>query len=131
MKVTHGVQTVETIPGKRVVKSGATGATTVEEVQWLTKQLVTFSAPWKTKGWIYMVDISKMAPATPEVSKELINLHKALTTSGCKGMAFVEGAAFVLAAQAKQHQKQAHTVMHEGHFRTEADALKWIDTILH
>ncbi len=130
MKLTYGVQTVETIPGKRVIKSGAVGATNVAEIRWLTNQLVSLSAAWKTSGWVYMVDISQMAPAAPEVSAELVELHKKLTVSGCRGMAFVEGAAFYLAAQAKQHQKQAHSVIQEGHFRTEADALKWIDTIL-
>ena len=131
MKLTYGVQTVETIPGKRVIKSGAVGATNVDEIKWLIKQLAALSSAWRMTGWVYMIDITKMAPAPPEVSAELVNLHKQLTTSGCKGMAFIEGSAFYVAAQAKQHQKQAHTVMQEGHFKTEADAMKWVDTILH
>jgi len=130
MKLTHGAQVVETITGKRAIKSSAAGATNAEEVRWLTKQLVSTSAPWKTSGWAYIVDISKMAPAAPEVSKELVNLHTQLTAAGCKAMAFVEGSAFVLAAQAKEHQKQSHAIIKEGHFKTEADALKWIDTII-
>lgn len=130
MKKVYGAQTVETIPGKRIVKSGAVGATNADEVRWLIQQLASLSAPWKAKGWVYMVDISKMAPATPEVSAVLVDLHKHLMSSGCKGMAFVEGAALYVAAQAKQHQKDAHTIMREQHFKTEADALKWIDTIL-
>lgn len=130
MKKSYGAQTVETLPGKRVVKSGAVGATNADEVRWLIKQLAELSAPWRAKGWVYMVDISKMAPASPEVSTVLVDLHKQLMSSGCKGMAFVEGAALFVAAQAKQHQKDAHTVMKEQHFKTEADALKWIDTIL-
>jgi len=130
MKFTYGVQVVETIPGKRVIKSSAAGATNADEVRWLTSKLVSTSAPWKTQGWAYIVDISKMAPATPDVSKELVNLHTQLTAAGCKAMAFVEGSAFVLAAQAKEHQKQSHAVIREGHFKTEADAIKWIDTII-
>jgi len=130
MKFQQGNQTVETIPGKRIIKSGAVGATNVEEVRWLTNTLVRQSAPWKTQGWAYMVDISKMAPATPDVSAELVNLHKQLTASGCKAMAFVEGSAIFLAAQAKEHQKQSHAAIQEGHFKTEADAIKWIDTIV-
>lgn len=130
MKFTHGVQVVETIAGKRAIKSSAAGATNAEEVKWLTKTLVTTAAPWKASGWAYIVDISKMAPATPDVSKELINLHTQLTAAGCRAMAFVEGAAFVLAAQAKEHQKQSHSMIKEGHFRTEAEALKWVDTII-
>ena len=130
MKFTHGAQIVETIPGKRVIKSSAAGATNAEEVRWLTSQLVSTAAPWKTSGWAYIVDISKMAPATPDVSKELVNLHTQLTAAGCKAMAFVEGGAFFLAAQAKEHQKQSHSVIKEGHFKTEADAIQWIDTII-
>lgn len=130
MKFTHGAQVVETIPGKRAIKSAAAGATTVEEVRWLTERLVSSSAIWKTSGWAYIVDISKMSPATPDVSQELITLHSRLTAAGCRAMAFVEGSAFVLAAQAKEHQKQSHAAIQEGHFKTEADALKWVDSIL-
>ncbi len=130
MKYTHGVQSVETITGKRAIKSVAVGATNVEEIRWLTKQLMTLSGVWKTSGWAYIVDISKMDPAAPEVSAELINLHKQLTAAGCRAMAFVEGSSFMLAAQAKEHQKQSHAVIREGHFRTEAEALAWIDTIV-
>ena len=39
-------------------------------------------------------------------------------------------AATMLAAQAKQHQKESHAVIKEGHFRTEAEAMKWVETIV-
>ena len=130
MVLTHGVQKVETIPGKKIIKSSAVGATNVEEVRWLTNTLVNTSAMWKSSGWGYIIDITKMAPAAPEVSGELVNLHKALATSGCRAMAFVEGGAFFLAAQAKQHQKQANAAVLEGHFPTEAEAVKWLNTIV-
>ena len=115
---------------KKVIKSSAVGATNAQEVRWLTTTLVNNSAAWKATGWAYVVDISKMSPAAPEVSKELVNLHKQLTAAGCKAMAFVEGSAFMLAAQAKQHQKESHAVIKEGHFRTEAEAMKWVETIV-
>ena len=130
MKYSHGAQTVETIPGKRAIKSGAVGSTTVEEIRWLVQQLTLLSGAWKSNGWAYVVDITKMAPAAPEVSAELVNLHKELTNAGCKAMAFVEGGAFMRAAQAKEHQKQSHAAIQEGHFRTEAEALAWVDTII-
>ena len=130
MKLTHGAQTVETINGKRAIKSGAVGATTAEEIRWLINTLVSVSSPWKTSGWAYIVDITKMSPATPEVSKELVSLHSKLTAAGCKAMAFVEGGAFFVAAQAKEHQKQSHAAIVEGHFRTEAEALTWVDSII-
>ena len=130
MKFTHGAQTVETFAGKRVIKSGAVGATNVEEIRWLIKQLVTLSMSWKATGWAYIVDITQMAPASPEVSKELVDLHKQLTAAGCRAMAVVEGSAFMVAAQAKQHQKQSHAVIQEGHFKTETEAMAWVNTIV-
>lgn len=130
MKLSHGSQTVETIPGKRVLKSGAVGATNAEEVRWLANTLAANSAAWKTSGWGYIVDISKMSPATPDVSAELVQLHKKLTMAGCKAMAFVEFGAFYTAAQARQHQKQSNAAIQEGHFKTEEEALKWLSTII-
>lgn len=126
----HGTQTVETIPGKRMVKSGAVGSTNVEEVQWLTKTLVSEASAWKRSGWGYICDISKMSPVTPDVSKELVELHKMLEESGCKAMAFVDFGSFVTSAQAKRHQQKSNAAIQEGHFKTDADAIAWIETIL-
>jgi len=130
MKKTHGAQTVETYPGKRIIKSGAVGATNAEEVRWLTQTLVSTAAPWKSSGWGYVCDITKMSPVTPDVSAELVGLHKQLTAAGCKAMAFVDFGSFVTAAQAKQHGQQSKTGIQEGHFKKEEDALAWINTIL-
>ncbi len=130
MNMKHGAQTVETIAGKKIVKSGAVGSTTLEEIQWLTKTLVSASSAWKLSGWGYISDISKMSPVTPDISVELVNLHKALERSNCKAMAFVVGSSIFTDAQAKNHQKQSNAGIQEGHFKTEAEALAWIDTIV-
>ncbi len=130
MKLTHGAQTVESIPGKRILKSGAVGSTNAEEVKWLTNTLVSSASAWKTLGWAYIVDISKMSPVTPDVSQELVSLHKQLTAAGCKAMAFIDRGAFFTAAQAKEHQKQSNAQIQEGHFNKEEDALAWIAGIL-
>ncbi len=130
MTLKHGAQTVDTYPGKRIIKSGAVGATNIEEIQWLTKTLVSNSSAWKLSGWGYICDISKMSPVSPEASTELVNLHKALATSGCKAMAFLDFCSFVTGAQAKEHQKKSNTAIQEGHFRTEEDAIKWIEGII-
>lgn len=130
MVLTKGAQKVEVYADKRAVKSGAVGSTNVEEVRWLTNTLAQQSMAWKLSGWAYICDISQMQPASPEVSKELIALHKQLVVSGCKAIAFVEGASFFTAAQAKEHQKQSKAAIQEGHFRTEAEALKWIASIV-
>lgn len=130
MNLKHGAQTVETITGKKYIKSGAVGSTTLEEIQWLTKTLVAQSAAWKSTGWGYISDISKMSPVTPDISSELVNLHKALETSNCKAMAFVVGSSIFTDAQAKSHQKQSKAGVQEGHFKTEAEAIAWLDTIV-
>lgn len=131
MTYTHGVQTVNTYDnGKRVIKSGAVGSTNVEEVRWLTEKLVSLTSAWRNTGWGYVVDISAMAPCTPEVSRELVGLHRTLAAAGCKAMAFVNFAAFITGAQAKEHQKKSNTDIQEGHFRTEEDALKWLGTVI-
>ena len=130
MTFKNGSQTIETYPGKRVIKSGAVGATNAEEVKWLTEKLVSLATSWKTQGWAYIVDISKMSPVTPDVSEVLVELHKKLSAAGCKAMAFVNFAAFVTGIQAKEHQKKSHTDIQEGTFKTEEDAMKWIDTII-
>ncbi|MBP1557300.1 MAG: hypothetical protein J6A76_05250 [Oscillospiraceae bacterium] len=130
MVFTNGAQKVEVFPAKRAIKSGAVGSTNVAEVKWLIETLAKHSAAWKLSGWAYLCDISQMQPATPEVCKELVGLHKLLATSGCKAMAFIEGASSFTAAQAKEHQKQSKAAIQEGHFRTEAEALKWVETIV-
>ncbi len=130
MTWTNGAQTVETLAGKKIVKSGAVGKTTLEEIQWLTKKLVDASAAWKATGWGYISDISKMQPVSPDISAELVNLHKALESSNCKAMAFVVGSAIFTDAQAKSHQKQSHAGIQEGHFKTEAEAVAWLNTIV-
>lgn len=130
MELRNGNFVVSTIPGKRVIKSATVGKGTVEQIKWLTKQLVSQSVPYKATGWAYLVDISKMDPVTPEVSAELVEMTKAIVAAGCKVTAFVEGGSYMTAAQVKQHQKSANATVQEGHFSTEAEAMKFIDGIL-
>lgn len=130
MRKTNGAQYVEVIAGKKIVKSGAVGATTVEEIKWLTDTLVSEAAAWKDTGWAYLVDITQMSPVSSEASLELVNLHNRLGASGCKIMAFVDGKSIFTAVQAKVHQKQSESDIQEAHFATEEEAVKWIDTVL-
>ena len=130
MTFTNGAQTIDTYAGKRIIKSGAVGATTPQEVTWLIDKLLELSAPFKATGWAYVVDISRMAPASPEVSDILVSLHKKLAAANCKVMAFVNYASFITGAQAKEHQRKSNTGIIEGTFKTEADALAWIETVL-
>ncbi len=130
MESKYGVQTVNTYPEKRIVKSGAVGATNADEVKWLIKTLVSSSSAWKHSGWGYICDITKMSPVDPETSAVLVDLHKALSDAGCKAIAFLDFCSFVTGAQAKEHQKKSNTGLQEGHFRSEADAVKWIEDII-
>lgn len=130
MSLKHGVQTVDIMADKKIIKSGAVGATNVEEVRWLIDTLMTSSAEWKDSGWAYLIDITQMSPAAPEVSNELVSLHKKLEEANCKAMAFVEGSQVLMRVQAKLHQQQSHAHVQEGHFATEEEAIEWIKTIL-
>ncbi len=130
MTYNHGAQTIETYEGKRIIKSGAVGATNAEEVKWLIDGLTKLSVPFKNDGWGYICDIGKMAPVTPDVSEILVGLHKRLAECNCKAMAFVNFAAFITGAQAKEHSKKSHTGIVEATFRTEEEAIKWIESVI-
>lgn len=127
MNKKFGAQTVETIPGYRIVKSGAEGSTNVEEVEWLIATILSTASMWKGMSWGYLVDISHMSPVSNEVSEVLVTLHKKLAEAGCKAMAFVDRGSFITAAQAQQHSKKSQTGIDEKHFRSEEEATKWIE----
>lgn len=126
MSLTNGAQTVDVFMDKRVVKSGAVGATSLEEIKWLTETLVSSSSQWKDEGWGYIVDIRKMSPVTTDISRELIHMHKRLAEAGCKAMAFVESKSVYTSVQAKVHHKMSNTQILEGHFVTEDEAFVWL-----
>ena len=130
MRLTHGAQTIQTIEGKRMIKSAAIGTTSVEEIRWLSDNLIANMRQWRGDGWGYVADISKMSPATPDISGELVNFHKHLADAGCKALAFVVFGSYVLTAQAKKHQKQSSTELKEGYFQNEVEAMEWLEGIL-
>ncbi|MBQ8781521.1 MAG: hypothetical protein IJZ72_07610 [Oscillospiraceae bacterium] len=45
-------------------------------------------------------------------------------------MAFVNFAAFITGAQAKEHQKKSNTVIQENTFKTEEEAIKRLDPVI-
>ena len=126
----HGAQEIETIPEKRIIKSRAVGTTTVEETKWLADTVLSYASDWKRRGWAYVVVINEMYPVTPEVSAELVDFHKRLEKAGCRAIAFIDAGAYVISAQAKRHQRKSKAAYVEGHFKTEEDALEWIEEIL-
>ncbi len=126
----HGAQQIYVYEDKRVIKSSAIGATTVEEIQWLTDKMLEYATQWKECGWGYLVGIGEMTPVPADVSKELIELHKKLELAGCKAIAFVNPDAFVIAAQAKNHQRKSKASYKEKHFKTDEEAFVWLEKIL-
>lgn len=126
----HGTQQIYVYSDKRIIKSGAIGETTVKEVRWLADKMVEYAKPWKETGWGYLVDIAEMTPVSPEVSQELIELHKKIEEAGCKAIAFVDSGAFMIAVQAQKHQMKSKVSYKEKHFKTEKDAMIWLRKIL-
>lgn len=126
----HGTQQIHVYSEKRIVKSSAVGTTNVEEVRWLAEKMLGFTREWKDCGWGYLCGIGDMTPVTPDVSAELIEFHKRLEEAGCKAIAFVDPDAFVIAAQAKKHQKKSKASYKEKHFKTDEEAVAWLEKIL-
>lgn len=126
----HGAQEIQVFSDKKIIKSKAVGSTSPEEVRWLAGVIVERTNAWKDIGWGYIVDISEMTPVTPEISEELVEMHKKLEEAGCKAMAFVDFGAFVISAQARNHQHKSKTGIKNGHFKSEEEATKWIEKII-
>lgn len=130
MSIKHNNMTVDTIPGKRIVKSSCVGKASVDDIKWLTSQLVTMGRQFGASGWVYIADISRMDPVAPDVSTELVTMTREIIKGGCKGIGFVSGTSFMLDAQAQAHQKQSNSSVPEGHFKTESEAIAWANGIL-
>lgn len=125
-----GAQSVETVPGRKVVISSAVGKTNVDELKWLTDTVLASAAAWKSTGWAYIADCSKMDPVSPAESGELITMTKKFVAAGCKAFAFAEGKSIMLKIQAKKNTERSNTGIAEGHFATTAEALEWLKKTL-
>ena len=126
----YGAQKLHVLYEKRIIKSKAVGTTTLAEVKWLSDNIIENATPWKEQGWVYVVGIGDMEPVSHEISVELIEFHKRLEAVGCKAIAFVDPDAFIIAFQAKKHQKKSKASYVEKHFRTEEEALEWAEKLL-
>ena len=125
-----GAQSVETVPGRKVVISSAVGKTNVDELKWLTDTVLASAAAWKSTGWAYIADCSKMDPVSPAESGELVTMTKKFVAAGCKAFAFAEGKSIMLKVQAKKNTERSNTGIAEGHFATTAEALEWLKKTL-
>lgn len=126
MAKVNGAQTVEVIPGRKIVMSGAVGKTNIDELKWLMTTVLGEAAAWKSTGWAYIADCSQMNPVTPAEGGQLVEMTKAFVNGGCKAFAFVEGNSIMLKIQAQKNTQRSETGVLEAHFETKDEALAWI-----
>ncbi|MBR5577820.1 MAG: hypothetical protein IKW28_02375 [Lachnospiraceae bacterium] len=122
----NGVQSVDTIPGRRIVLSAGVGKTNVDELKWLTETVLSNAKAWKATGWAYIADCSQMSPVTPAEGGELVTMTKKFVEAGCKAFAFAEGKSLMLKVQAQKNTERSNTGVTEGHFATVEEALDWL-----
>ncbi len=123
-----GAQTVEVIPGRRIVLSAGVGKTNIDELKWLTKTVLESAASWKAQGWAYIADCSQMSPVSPSEGGELVEMTRKFVEAGCKAFAFAEGSSVMLKIQAKKNTERSETGVIEGHFATTEECLDWLKT---
>jgi len=126
----NGAQSVETIPGRKIVLSAGVGKTNVDELKWLTTTVLAEAAAWKS-GWAYIADCSQMAPVSPTEGGELVTMTKKFVEAGCKAFAFAEGNSIMLKVQAQKNTQRSETGVLEGHFATVEEALEWLKNEVH
>ncbi len=127
----NGAQSVEVIPGRRIVLSAGVGKTNIEELKWLTETVLEEAAQWKGTGWAYIADCSQMKPVTGAESGELVTMTKKFVDAGCKAFGFAEGISVMLKIQAQKNTERSQTGVAEGHFATVEEALDWLKESVH
>lgn len=127
----NGAQSVEVVPGRRVVLSAGNGTTNVDELKWLTETVLAEAKMWKNIGWAYIADCSHMNPVGPMESIELVNMTKKFVEAGCKAFGFAEGKSFMLKVQAQKNTELSKTGVMEGHFEKVEEVLDWLHKEVH
>lgn len=126
MAKVNGAQSVETIPGRKIVLSAGVGKTNIEELKWLTETVLENATAWKSTGWAYIADCSKMNPVTPAEGGELVTMTKKFVEAGCIAFGFAEGSSVMLKLQAQKNTQRSETGVLEGHFATVDEVLTWL-----
>ena len=127
----NGAQSVEKIAGRRIVLSAGVGKTNIDELKWLTTTVLAEAAAWKSSGWAYIADCSKMQPVSPSEGGELVKMTQAFVEAGCKAFGFAEGNSIMLKVQAQKNTERSHTGVMEGHFATVEEVLEWLKKDIH
>lgn len=126
MAFSQGTQSIEIIPGRRIIVSAGVGATNTDDLQWLKKTVLEQAKDWGNLGWAYIADCTQMDPVQPHEANELVHITKAFVAAGCKAFGFAEGGATLLKIQAKSNTKRSATGVLEAHFATVEEALDWV-----
>lgn len=127
----NGAQTVEKVAGRKIVLSAGVGKTNIDELKWLTDTVLLEAAAWKSTGWAYIADCSKMSPVSPAEAGELVGMTKKFVEAGCKAFGFAEGTSIMLKVQAQKNTERSNTGVIEGHFATVEEVLDWLKTEVH
>ena len=127
----NGAQSVETIPGRKIVLSAGVGKTNIDELKWLTETVLAEAKAWSSTGWAYIADCSQMSPVTPAEGGELVTLTQKFVEAGCKAFAFAEGKSIMLKVQAQKNTERSQTGVIEGHFATVEEVLDWLKNDIH
>lgn len=131
MAMKNGAQSVEIIPGRRIILSAGVGKTNIDELKWLTQTVLDNAKKWNKLGWAYIADCSQMSPVSPAEGGELVKMTKSFVDAGCKAFAFAEGKSLMLKIQAQKNTERSNTGITEGHFATVEEALDWLKTEVH
>lgn len=126
MAKVNGAQTIESIPGRHIILSTGVGKTNIDELKWLTENVLDDASAWKNSGWAYIADCSNMKPVGPNEVGQLVAMTKAFVEAGCKAFGFAEGHSVMLKIQAQKNTQMSETGVLEGHFATVEEALDWI-----
>ena len=131
MAKVNGAQSVETIPGRKIVLSAGVGRTNIDELKWLMDTVLSSAAAWKQTGWAYIADCSQMSPVSPEEGAQLVVMTQKFVAAGCKAFAFADGTSAILKVQAKKNTERSQTGVTEAHFATVQEALDWLQKEVH
>ena len=127
----NGAQSVQTIPGRRIVLSAGVGKTNLEELKWLEQTVLADAKAWKSSGWAYIADCSQMSPVSPTDATQLVHMTQAFVEAGCKAFGFAEGKSIMLKVQAQKNTERSNTGVTEGHFATVDEVLEWLKKDIH
>lgn len=122
----NGAQSVETIPGRKIVLSAGVGKTNIDELKWLTETVLSEAKAWQSTGWAYIADCSQMSPVSPAEGGELVTMTRKFVDAGCKAFGFAEGKSLMLKLQAQKNTERSNTGVAEGHFATVEEVLDWL-----